>query len=146
MSDHLRTLVEGWLEKFAGKFLLASFVNVLKVLVPHIGDENDIPQRRFPAELAEQVEIPSSDSAEPIVGDAVDVDDPSECGSLLVSVEEFSSEDWGTVGASNTYVAARKSAIIFKISVSLFEVSSNPGVSMRVTTLLSRVNLSASWT
>ena len=76
----------------------------------------------------------------------MDVDDPSECGSLLVSVEKFSSEDWGTVGASDTYVAARKSAIIFKISVSLFEVSSNPGVSMRVTTLLSRVNLSASWT
>ena len=146
MSDHLRTLVEGWLEKFTGKFLLASFVNVLRVLVPHIGDENDIPQRRFPTELAEQVEIPSSDSAEPIVGDAMDIDDPSECGSFLVSVEKFSPEDRETAGASNTYVVARKSAIILKISVSLFEVSSNPGVSMRVTTLLSRVNLSASWT
>ena len=44
------------------------------------------------------------------------------------------------------YVAARKAAMIFKISVSLFEVSSNPGVSMRVTTLPSRVNLPASWT
>ena len=60
----------------------------------------------------------------------MDVDDPSECGPLLVAGEKFSSEDCGTAGASNTYVAARKSAIIFKISVSLFEVSSNPGVSM----------------
>ena len=44
------------------------------------------------------------------------------------------------------YVAARKNAIILKISVSLFEVSSNPGVSMRVTALPSRMSLLASWT
>ena len=45
-----------------------------------------------------------------------------------------------------TYVVARKVAIMFKTSVSLFEVSSNPGVSMRDTVLPSRVNLSANWT
>ena len=45
-----------------------------------------------------------------------------------------------------THIVARKAAIIFKISVSLFEVSSNPGVSMRMTFWLSRVNSSASWT
>ena len=44
------------------------------------------------------------------------------------------------------YLAARKSAIIFKISVSLFKVSSNPGVSMRLTALPSRVNSSESST
>ena len=45
------------------------------------------------------------------------------------------------------YVAVRKRAISFKTSVLVFEfeVSSNPGVSMRVTTLPSRVNSSASW-
>ena len=43
-------------------------------------------------------------------------------------------------------VVARKSAIIFRISVSLFEVSSNPGVSMRVTVLPSTANLSVTWT
>ena len=45
------------------------------------------------------------------------------------------------------YVADRKRAIFFKISVlvSEFEVSSNPGVSMRVTALPSRVNSSVSW-
>ena len=43
------------------------------------------------------------------------------------------------------YVVAKKAAIIRKISVSLFEVSSNPGVSMRTTLFPSRVNPSESW-
>ena len=43
-----------------------------------------------------------------------------------------------------TYTAVMKSAIIFKIS-SGFEASSNPGVSMRVTVLLSRVNSPEGW-
>ena len=45
-----------------------------------------------------------------------------------------------------TYVVARKSAISFRISVSVFEVSSNPGVSMRITGLPSRVNFSVTST
>ena len=45
-----------------------------------------------------------------------------------------------------TYVVARNSAISVRISVSVFEVSSNPGVSMRVTGLPSRRNLSVTWT
>ena len=44
------------------------------------------------------------------------------------------------------YAVAKKAAIILKMSVSLFEVSSNPGVSMRTTFLPSRANSSASWT
>ena len=44
-----------------------------------------------------------------------------------------------------TYAVAKKAAIIFRISASLVEVSSNPGVSMRVTALPSRVSLSARW-
>ena len=44
------------------------------------------------------------------------------------------------------HVVAKKAAIIFKTSVSLLEVSSNPGVSMRTTPLPSRVNRSARWT
>ena len=45
-----------------------------------------------------------------------------------------------------THAVAKKAAIIFKISVSLFEVSSNPGVSTRVTLVPSRVNLSVTLT
>ena len=45
-----------------------------------------------------------------------------------------------------THMVARKDPISFKTSVSIFEVSSNPGVSMRVTALPLRVNSSASWT
>ena len=41
-------------------------------------------------------------------------------------------------------MVAKKAAINLKIS-SGFEVSSNPGVSMRVTALPSRVNSSESW-
>ena len=43
-------------------------------------------------------------------------------------------------------MAAKKAAIVCNISVSLFEVSSNPGVSMRTTLRPSRVNPSESWT
>jgi len=44
------------------------------------------------------------------------------------------------------YVVTKKAAIIFKTSVSLLEVSSNPGVSIRTTSLPSRVNRFARWT
>ena len=43
-------------------------------------------------------------------------------------------------------MVAKKAAIIFGISVSSFEASSNPGVSMRITSLSSRVNPSVGWT
>jgi hypothetical protein len=43
-------------------------------------------------------------------------------------------------------VVAKKVAMFFKIAVSLFVVSSNPGVSMNTTRLPSRVNSFASWT
>ena len=74
----------------------------------------------------------------------MDVDDPGKRSPFLISVEEFSPEDRRT--AMWTYVAAKKAAIISKISASLPKVSSNPGVSMRVTTLPPRVNSSAIWT
>ena len=45
-----------------------------------------------------------------------------------------------------TYEVAKKAAIICKISVSLFEVSSKPGVSIRATVLPSRMNSSESLT
>ena len=43
-----------------------------------------------------------------------------------------------------TYAVARNAAINFKMSVSLFLVSSKPGVSIRVTDRPSRMNSSAS--
>ena len=100
-------------------------------------------QRRFTAEFTEHAEISSGDPAEPVVGDAVNVDDPGERSPFLVSVQRFSLGDRKTMKTIRAYTLARKNAIIFKISVSLFEVSSNPGVSMRVTDLPSRVNSSA---
>ena len=41
-----------------------------------------------------------------------------------------------------THVVAKKAAITSKRSILLFEVSPNPRISMRFTSLLSRVNLS----
>jgi len=46
----------------------------------------------------------------------------------------------------HTYVVAKKSAINLNTSVSLFVVSSNPGVSISTTRLPSSVNSFASWT
>ena len=53
-------------------------------------------------------------------------------------------EKWRT--PTCTHVVEKNAAIIFKISVSLFEVSSNPGVSTRMIVLSSRVNSSATLT
>ena len=44
------------------------------------------------------------------------------------------------------YVVAKNAAIVFKISMSLFAVSPNPGASMRVTAFPSRLNSFASLT
>ena len=74
----------------------------------------------------------------------MDVDNSRKRNSFLVPVEKFNPEDRGTTGATCTHMVAKKAAIISKISVSLFEVSSNPGVSMRITRLSSRVKSSVS--
>ena len=47
---------------------------------------------------------------------------------------------------TSTYLASKKALTFSKISVSVVEVSSNPGVSMRVIVLPSRMNSSESWT
>jgi hypothetical protein len=47
---------------------------------------------------------------------------------------------------AGAYDVARKVAMFLKMSVSLFVVSSNPGVSMSTTRLPSSVNSFASWT
>ena len=92
MPDQLCALIEGRLEKITGEFLLASFIGALRALTPHIGDENDVPQRRFTAKFTEQAEVPSGDPRKSIVGDAVDIDDPGEDSPFPVSVDEFSPE------------------------------------------------------
>ena len=90
--DHLCALVEGRFEKNTGEFSLARFVDFQMVLLPHIGDGNNVLQRRFTAKLAKKVEIPYGDPAKAIVGDAMDVDDPGERSPILISVEKFSPE------------------------------------------------------
>ena len=74
----------------------------------------------------------------------MDVDDPSKLGPFPMSGKKFSPEGKKRRVQMDTYTAVMKSTIIFKIS-SGFEVSSNPGVSMRVTVLLSRVNSPEGW-
>ena len=76
----------------------------------------------------------------------MDVDDPGDLGPFLVSVKKFSPTDRETTRPVYTHKVAKKAAIISKISASLFVVSSNPGVSMRITALPSRVNTSANLT
>ena len=68
---------------------------------------------------------------------------PASLEPLLYLVITVQMADWREI-STWTYVVAKKAAIFLKISVSLFVVSSNPGVSMSVTCLPSRVNLSAS--
>lgn len=72
---------------------------------------------------------------------------PASLDPLSYLIRNSSLEDWELKEVcASAHVVAKKDAIIFKTTVSLFEVSSNPGVSMRITLLPPRVNLFASWT
>ena len=97
--------------------------------------KNGTPQRRVAAKLEEHVEIPSSNSSKPSVGNEVDVDDTRKLQPFVVSVEKFNQKSQTTMWI---YVVAKKAAIICTISISFFEVSSNPVVLMRMTFLASR--------
>ena len=94
MLDHLRALEDGKLEKNVVEFVLASFANVGGDFVPHVCDESDAPQCRVTTKSAEHVEISPSNTAKPIVRNAVDVDDPGKSRPFLISVEvRFSPEN-----------------------------------------------------
>ena len=70
------------------------------------------------------------------------VDDPSKLGPFSISVKKLSSEDRGTQMCA--YMVAKVAAITSKRPAAS-EGSSNPGVSIRVTALPSRVNSSKGW-
>ena len=140
MLDHPRALEDGRFEKIAVEFILANFADVGGDLAPHVGDESDVPQCRVTAELAEHVKIPSGGPAEPIVRDTMDVDDPGKLRPFLIPIGGSVQKSDKRQTPRHAYMSARKNAITFKISVSLFVVLSNPGVSMRVTARPSRMN------
>ena len=74
------------------------------------------------------------------------VDDPGKLRPFLIPVKRFSPENGETRMPVYAYEAAKNAAISFKISASLFDVSSNPGVSISIVLLPSTVNSSESWT
>ena len=132
MSNHLRALIERRFEKFTGKFSLASFVDVVRVLIPHVGDYDDVLQCRFTAEFAEQAEIPSGDPAKPIVGDTVEVDDSSEHGAFLIPVERFSEQDRKTMTAdARLRVGQEERDQLQDLSIALCSVIKSWGVDER---------------
>ena len=143
MSDHSRVLFEGRFERTTGEFVLVGFTDLGRDHVPLVGDEDDLFQCLFAAELAKHPEIPPDGPGKPTVGDAVDVEEPGKLEIFSISVE-------GSVEKQRTsmwaYVLFKKGPIFFKISVSVVDELSNPGVSMRVTVLPSRANSSESWT
>ena len=87
MPNHARALVKGRFEKFARELLLASFIDTARVILPHVGDENNVFQGRFVAKFAQQAEITSDDPAKPIVRDAVDADDPGKRCTFFISID-----------------------------------------------------------
>ena len=93
MADHLCVLVEDRFEKSTGQAVLASFAVLGREIALHVGNENDILQRRVTAKVTEHLEVPSSDSGKPTVRDTVDVDDSGKRGPFLVSIGKFSVED-----------------------------------------------------
>ena len=146
MPNRLCALAKGQFENIVRKSLLQSFTDLARDCAPHVGDENNILQcRHFAAEFAECAEIPSGDSGLPTVADTIDVDNPGKLGPLPISVAKFSFEDQGQGTPMYAYTAAKKATTIFKTS-SAPEGKSDPGVSMRVTILPSRLNPSESCT
>ena len=99
MTNHLCALVEDWLEKRTEEFVLAGFIDVMRVACPHVGDDDDVLQRCITAKLTEHLEISSRDSGESDVGDSVDVDNPSELRPFFVSVRRLNPEDQETTSA-----------------------------------------------
>ena len=75
----------------------------------------------------------------------MEVDDPCELKSFLISVERWRLEGREQRGVTCTHVVAKKVAVPSKMFASLLEVSLNPGTSMRVTERPSRSNSSESW-
>jgi len=86
----LCALVEGLFEEFTGEFDFARLAFVGWSQFPHGGGEYYILQRWVTAKLAEHPEIPSGGSVKPIVGNAVDVDDPGKLSAILISVKKLS--------------------------------------------------------
>ena len=86
-------MVEDQSEKSAGEFPFASFTDAIRDLVPHISDEYGVHQRSVTAKFAEHVEILFGDPTKPVIGDAVDVDDPGELRAFLIPVKKFIPND-----------------------------------------------------
>ena len=93
VPTNLCALAKGQVESVSKEFFLESFTVLGRDRGPHVGDENNVLQRRVTTEFTVHLEIPSGDSGKPSVGDAVDVDDPSKLGPFSVSVRKFSPED-----------------------------------------------------
>ena len=138
MASNSCTLGKGQFEE-VGKFPLADFANPGMYRVPHVGDDNNVLQCRTTTEITERVEIPFCDSGRSAVGDSVDVDDSSKLGPFPISVEKLSPGDDERRTQMETCAEVKKSTIAFELSSDL-EVSSKPGVSIRVNVLPSRVN------
>ena len=92
IANHLCTLVEGRFEEGTSEFALDSFTDIARSPTPHIGDENEVLQGRVIAKFTEDPEIPSGYPGNPLVGDAVDIDDPRKLGPFPVPVQKFGLE------------------------------------------------------
>ena len=76
VEGHSCTLVGDGFEKITRELVLTTLTIPGRDLTPHVGDDDDVLQCRVAARFTEHPKIPSGDSGEPSVGDAVGVDDP----------------------------------------------------------------------
>ena len=80
MASHLCAPVEGRFEG-VGETILESLIDVARDLAPRVGNENDVLQGRVATKFMEHPEIMFGYLGElPLVGDAVDIDDPGKLG------------------------------------------------------------------
>lgn len=135
VSKHLRALIQYALEKevFAGELPLTRLTTFLADFAPHVGQDDYVLEGAVAAELAEHTEVARRGSAHAEIRDTVNVDDAGELLAFLIPERVERELESSRLVDRWTHEWPKKSAIILRISVSLFVVSSKPGVSTRVT-------------
>lgn len=119
-------------------------------ITPHVRDDRAVLDSVVSAELLEEVKVSERASGHSVVGDAVEVNHSGQVVAFLVPADNqyFPSIVWSARRVrqgTGTNSDKKYLQTIFRISASDFDVSSNPGVSTKVTIRPSSRNGSEYW-
>ena len=137
VTNELGTFVGGQLEKIGDELALTGLPNTPRNIVLHVCHDDDVPKHLFSAKLAEHPEVACRNLPYPWIRNVVDMYNSPESRTSPVRTKK---------GTKTKYFISRKATIVLRTPVSLWMVSSKPGVSMSTTFHPSTTNSSDSWT